>query len=91
MRLLICAAMLAITTAPALAASCTDRIAFVHRVIDKDVKIGFVDHKVHDEMSRDLDQAAQACSSGNDAKAQTLISSTQRRHGYPVRGQIDQQ
>ncbi|CAM5764868.1 hypothetical protein LMIY3S_01292 [Labrys miyagiensis] len=87
MRLLICAALLVAScaAAPALAASCSDRIAFVHRVIDKDVKIGFVDKKVHDDMGRDLDAAAKACSAGDDAKAEQLISSTQRRHGYPVR------
>ena len=87
MRFLICAVLVAVSTGPALAASCSARIAFVHRVIDKDVKIGFVDKKVHDAMSADLDQAAKACDAGDDAKAEKLISSTQARHGYPVRGQ----
>jgi hypothetical protein len=87
MRLLICAVLLAACSTSALAASCTQRIAFVHRIIDKDVKTGFVDKKVHDDMSRDLDAASQACNAGDDAKAEELISSTQRRHGYPVRGQ----
>jgi hypothetical protein len=90
MRLVICAALLAVSTAPAIAASCTDRIAFVHRVIDHDVRIGFVDKKVHDAMGKELDEAAKYCSAGNDAKAQALISSTQARHGYPVRGQTGQ-
>lgn len=85
MRLLICLALLAFSSSSALAASCGDRIAFVQRVIDGDVKTGFADKKVHDAMSRDLAEASQACRSGNDAKAQALISSTQRRHGYPVR------
>ena len=84
MRLLICAALLAVTATPALAASCSDRIAFVHRVIDKDVKTGFVDRKVHDDMNKDLATATQACNAGDDAKAQALISSTQRKHGYPA-------
>jgi hypothetical protein len=89
MRLLICAAVIAGSVTPALAASCSDRIAFVHRVIDKDIEVGFVDKKVYDEMNADLAAAAQACSAGNEAKAQALITSTQRRHGYPVHGQID--
>ena len=87
MRLLLCAAMLAASAVPAAATPCSQRIAFVHRIIDKDVQIGFVDKKVHDAMSSDLDQASKACDAGDDAKAQKLISSTQSRHGYPVRGQ----
>lgn len=86
MRFLISIALIAISGSPALAASCSGRIAFVQRVIDADLKTGFVGKKVHDAMSSDLAQAAQACQAGNDAKAQALISSTQRRHGYPVRG-----
>jgi hypothetical protein len=85
MRLLICAALLAASCAPALAASCTSRIAYVQRIIDKDVKTGFVDKKVHDDMGRDLAAATQACNAGNDAKAEQIISATQGRHGYPVR------
>jgi hypothetical protein len=86
MRLLLCAAFLAAFSSPALAASCTQRIAFVHRIIEKDVKTGFVDKKVYDDMNSDLAAASQACDSGNDAKAQALISATQRKHGYPARG-----
>ncbi|QEN87136.1 hypothetical protein FZC33_12710 [Labrys sp. KNU-23] len=90
MRLLICAAVFAALTfsvqpSTALAASCSERITFVQHVIDGDVKTGFVDKKVHDVMSRDLAEAGQACKAGDVAKAQSLISSTQRRHGYPVR------
>lgn len=90
MRLLISAVLLAASVLPAAAAPCAQRIAFVHRVIDKDVKTGFVDKKVHDAMSADLDEASKACDAGDDAKAQKLISSTQARHGYPVRGQPEQ-
>ena len=85
MRFLICLALLAISSSSALAASCSERIAFVQRVIDGDAKTGFADKKVHDAMSKDLADAGQACRAGDDAKAQALISSTQRRHGYPVR------
>ncbi len=86
MSFLICAVLLAATTAPAFAASCSSRIAFVHRISDKDVKTGFVDRKVYDAMNNDLAAAAQACSAGEDAKAEALISATQRKHGYPVSG-----
>ncbi|WP_448951778.1 hypothetical protein [Labrys neptuniae] len=86
MRLLILAALLAACSTPALAGSCSERIAYVQHIIDKDVKTGFVDKKVHDAMSKDLADAGVACQAGDNAKAQALISSTQRRHGYPVRG-----
>jgi len=90
MRFLIGAALLAATVVPAAAVPCAQRIAFVHRVIDKDVTTGFVDKKIHDAMSADLDKASKACAAGDDAKAQKLISSTQSRHGYPVRGQSEE-
>lgn len=90
MRLLICAAVFSALTpsflpSAALAASCSERITFVQRIVDRDAKTGFVDKKVRDVMSRDLAEAGQACKAGDDAKAQSLISLTQRRHGYPVR------
>jgi hypothetical protein len=90
MRFLFCAVLVAAAATPAAAAPCSTRIAFVHRVIDKDVKIGFVDKKVHDAMTADLDQATKACDAGDEATAQKLISSTQARHGYPVRGQPEE-
>lgn len=85
MRTLIAAAILAVAAGPVLAASCGERISFVRGVIDKDLKTGFIGKDVYSAMSHDLEIAGQSCRSGADAKAQLLISSTQTRHGYPVR------
>lgn len=79
------AACLILAAAPALATPCDKRVAFVHEVIDRDLKVGFVGKGVHDDMAADLDRASAACSAGNDAAAQSTISATQRKHGYPVR------
>ncbi|MDQ0469521.1 hypothetical protein [Labrys wisconsinensis] len=71
---------------PAAAAmSCHERIGYVRTIIDKDLKVGFIGKEVYAQMVKDLDAAGIACQSGQDAKAQLLISATQSRHGYPVR------
>ena len=76
-------ALLAAT--PAMAAPCAARLHFVQEVIDKDLKTGFVGKVVHDEMAADLAKASASCDAGQDAKAQSEIDATQRKHGYPVR------
>ena len=89
MRLLVplLAVLVSTVLAPSLAsaATCGERLAFVRKIIDHDIKIGFIGKDVYAAMSKDLDSANAACQSGQDAKAQLLISSTQSRHGYPVR------
>ena len=85
MRTALVALLIALHASQALAAACTQRLSFVRGVIDKDLKTGFIGKDVHSAMSRDLEAAGQACRGGQDARAQLLISSTQSRHGYPVR------
>jgi len=85
MRFVLIACCLLALGGPASAASCGERITFVRSVIDKDLKTGFIGDTVYAAMSKDLDAASNACRSGEDAKAQLLVSSTQSRHGYPVR------
>ena len=85
MRLILSLVLIFAAAAPALAESCRERIVFVRRVIDRDLSTGFIGKDVHTKMTADLDAAMTACQAGMDAKAQLLISSTQSRHGYPVR------
>jgi hypothetical protein len=85
MRTLIAAALVVPLATPAWALSCAERVGFVKTVIDKDLKVGFIGAEVHAAMAKDLEAAKAACAGGQDAKAQLLISSTQSRHGYPVR------
>ena len=84
MRLVLSLALVLATAAPVLAESCRERIAYVRRVIDHDLSIGFIGKDVYAKMTADLDSAMKACQEGMEAKAQLLISSTQSRHGYPV-------
>lgn len=85
MRLALIATCLLACGGSAQAASCGERIAFVRSVIDKDLKTGFIGDTVYTQMTKDLDSASSICRSGQDARAQLLVSSTQSRHGYPVR------
>jgi hypothetical protein len=77
--------LLLASAGPALAQPCGERVAFVRSVIDKDIKTGFIGKDVYAAMTKDLDAALEICRSGQNARAQLLISSTQSRHGYPVR------
>ena len=85
MRLILSLVLIFAAAVPAIAESCRERIVFVRRVIDRDLNTGFIGKDVHAKMMADLDAAMTACQAGMDAKAQLLISSTQSRHGYPVR------
>jgi hypothetical protein len=85
MRFLLAALLIAFQLPQAQAAACSERLSFVRGVIDKDLRTGFIGKDVHALMSRELEMAAQACRAGQDGRAQLLISSTQSRHGYPVR------
>lgn len=72
-------------TAAAAAQSCTGRLEVFTKLIDHDLKTGFVGKSVHTKMTAELTAASAACNAGDDGKAQALISATQSRHGYPVR------
>jgi hypothetical protein len=85
MRLILVALLLVASDLPAAAASCAERAAFVRSVIDRDLKTGFIGKDVYSAMSRDIEAASSVCRAGQEARAQLLISSTQSRHGYPVR------
>ena len=85
MRLQLAAILSVLLAVPAAAQPCGERVAFVRGVIDRDLKTGFIGKDVYAKMSKDLDGAQAICQSGQDARAQLIISSTQSRHGYPVR------
>jgi hypothetical protein len=85
MKQAVAALFLLASMSAAAAQPCGERVAFVRSVIDKDIKTGFIGRDVYAAMTKDLDTALEICRSGQDARAQLLISSTQSRHGYPVR------
>ena len=66
------------------AAPCAERLTVVQGIIDRDLKTGFIGKSVHEKMSSELAQASSACQTGQEATAQSLITASQRRHGYPV-------
>ena len=85
MRSILIATAMLLAAAPAYAAGCQDRIAFVQSVIDNDRKVNFIGKDVYAAMSADLESARKACAAGDSGKANAIISGTQSRHGYPVR------
>ena len=77
-----CLAFLAAAT-PALAGSCPAEIARFQKLLDRDLKTGFVGKEVHTRASTDLVQANALCKAGKDAEAAAAVRATRVRYGYP--------
>ena len=77
-----CLTLLA-ATAPASAASCPAEIARFQKLLDGDLKTGFVGKEVHTRASTDLVQANALCKAGKDAEAAAAVRATRVRYGYP--------
>lgn len=84
MRAILLGVML-IASTPVLADGCSDRITFVRKVIDNDLKVNFIGKGVYAQMTEDLASAEKACQAGDSTRANQIISATQSKHGYPVR------
>jgi hypothetical protein len=84
MRAVVLGMMLLMST-PVMAETCAERIPFVRKVIDYDLKVNFIGKGVYEQMSADLAEAEKACKAGDNGRANQIISATQTKHGYPVR------
>ncbi len=62
---------------------CSGDIARFRAVQDNDLQTGHVNRRVYDQIKGELDQAAAACSAGNDAGARAQVAAIKRKHGYP--------
>ena len=81
LRMLIIAAALTVPV-PALA-DCAADIARFQKLIDGDLKTGFIAGSVHAKASEALKQASVQCKAGEDAAASAAVAATRARHGYP--------
>lgn len=73
-------------SAPALpaGAGCSTSVSTFRRLIDSDLQVGHTTKSVHAQVTQEINAAAQACASGNDAGARAAISASRSRHGYPA-------
>ena len=80
-----CAAlgMLMLFSSPALA-DCQGDIARFQKLLDGDLKTGFVGKEVHAKATDELKAASALCKGGQDAAASQAVVSTRVRHGYPA-------
>lgn len=79
---LACLALL-LGSAPALAGPCAAEITRFQKLIDGDLKTGFIGKEVHAKASADLVQANALCKAGKDSDATSSVRATRLRYGYP--------
>jgi len=62
---------------------CSGAVARYRAVMENDLAMGHVNRGVYDQIQGEINEAASACSSGQDARAVLLVRSSKARHGYP--------
>jgi hypothetical protein len=65
-------------------APCSEKITRYRSVLDADRDTGNVDPPVYEQISREISQAATACSAGHNGEALGLVHASQEKHGYHV-------
>jgi hypothetical protein len=64
-------------------AGCSGAVSRYKAVIENDLSMGHVNQGVYSQIQGEISEAAAACSSGQDAKAISLVRASKARHGYP--------
>lgn len=62
---------------------CAGAVSRYQAVVDNDLRMGHVNKSVHAQIMGEIAEANGACSSGQDARATSLIRASKSRHGYP--------
>jgi hypothetical protein len=75
---------LAALAAPAQAAPCKADIARFQKLIDGDLKTGFIGKDIYAKANAELAEATKLCKAGQDAAASSAVVSTRVRYGYPA-------
>ncbi len=63
-------------------APCSGEIDGFQAVVKGDLDTGNVDQKIYDQIERDLNRAASACSAGRGGDAHAIVAASKARHGY---------
>ena len=81
---IVSAAILAVIASTATAtAACKEDIARFQKLIDGDLKTGFVARSVYEKARGDLKAAGKLCQEGQDGAASSAVSAARVRYGYP--------
>ena len=62
---------------------CSGEVTRFRAVMDNDLETGHVARSVYDQVIREIDSAAAACTAGRDGEAVRMINTTKNRFGYP--------
>ena len=63
-------------------AGCSGEVARYRAVMENDLATGHVSKGVHQQVTREIDQAGMACAAGRDAEAVRIIQASKARRGY---------
>lgn len=81
---IVSAAILAVAASTAAAtAACKEDIARFQKLIDGDLKTGFIAKSVWEKANNDLKAAGKLCKEGQDGTASGAVSAARARYGYP--------
>jgi hypothetical protein len=83
-RIAAAAAIALVALTGAATAACKDDIARFQKLIDGDLKTGFIAKGVHTKASGELAAAGQLCKGGQEAAASAAVSASRARYGYPA-------
>lgn len=61
---------------------CGEQITTFRRVLQQDLKMGFLGKDVLAAITPKVERAAEACRAGKDAEAQRLLATAKKQHGY---------
>lgn len=64
--------------------SCGQPIIAYRRLIDRDVRTGFLSQSVYDKIAPRIATAAASCVAGNEGGARASLAETKRAFGYPA-------
>jgi len=62
---------------------CSGAIARYRAVTNNDLSMGHVNQSVYNQVQQEIGEADTACSSGQEARAMSLVHASKARHGYP--------
>lgn len=84
MRFISAAIIALVASVGAASAACKDDIARFQKLIDGDLKTGFIGKSVHAQASGELKEAGKLCKAGQEAAASAAVAASRGRHGYPA-------
>ena len=82
--LVLAAAAALVLQAGAAHAACGDDVARFQKLIDGDLKTGFIGKNIYAKANGELAEAGKLCKAGQDQAASAAVRAVRVRHGYPA-------